>query len=73
MASQSVIAIFDIGKTNKKLLLFDEYYQLVFEAAKNKKIDIALDMIRESAEAKGVLHERAYVFLSSALSLTPLQ
>lgn len=26
-----VIAIFDIGKTNKKLLLFDEQYNLVFE------------------------------------------
>lgn len=26
-----VIAIFDIGKTNKKLLLFDESYQVVFE------------------------------------------
>ena len=31
MESLAVIAIFDIGKTNKKLLLFDEYYQLVFE------------------------------------------
>ena len=27
----SVIAIFDIGKTNKKLLLFDEQYELVHE------------------------------------------
>ena len=27
----SVIAIFDIGKTNKKLFLFDESYQIVFE------------------------------------------
>jgi sugar (pentulose or hexulose) kinase len=26
-----VIAIFDVGKTNKKLFLFDEQYQLVFE------------------------------------------
>ena len=29
----SVIAIFDIGKTNKKLLLFDEQYKLVSETA----------------------------------------
>jgi sugar (pentulose or hexulose) kinase len=29
----SVIAIFDIGKTNKKLLLFDEQYKLVWETA----------------------------------------
>ena len=26
-----VIVIFDIGKTNKKLFLFDESYQVVFE------------------------------------------
>jgi sugar (pentulose or hexulose) kinase len=31
MSTQSVIAIFDIGKTNKKLLLFNERYQLVWE------------------------------------------
>ncbi|MDQ6763897.1 MAG: FGGY family carbohydrate kinase [Bacteroidota bacterium] len=29
-----VIAIFDIGKTNKKLLLFDEEYKLVYEESK---------------------------------------
>lgn len=29
-----VIAIFDIGKTNKKLLLFDETYKLVYEESK---------------------------------------
>lgn len=28
---QPVIAIFDVGKTNKKLFLFDEHYNLVFE------------------------------------------
>lgn len=26
-----VIAVFDIGKTNKKVFLFDEYYQIVYE------------------------------------------
>ena len=31
MNKQNVIAIFDIGKTNKKLLLFDEQYKLVEE------------------------------------------
>ncbi|OIR12913.1 rhamnulokinase [mine drainage metagenome] len=30
----SVIAIFDVGKTNKKLLLFDKEYKLVFEEAR---------------------------------------
>ena len=29
-----VIAIFDIGKTNKKVLLFDEQYQIVFEESR---------------------------------------
>jgi sugar (pentulose or hexulose) kinase len=32
--SLSVIAIFDVGKTNKKLLLFDEQYKLVYEESK---------------------------------------
>jgi len=31
MSKEPVIAIFDIGKTNKKLLLFDEQYKIVFE------------------------------------------
>src|SRR5688572_14636075 len=28
---EPVVAIFDVGKTNKKLFLFDESYQIVFE------------------------------------------
>ena len=32
---QPVIAIFDIGKTNKKLFLFDEEYRIVYEEVKN--------------------------------------
>ncbi len=31
MSTQSVIAIFDIGKTNKKLSLFNEHYTIVWE------------------------------------------
>ena len=31
MSQQNVIAIFDVGKTNKKLFLFDENYKIVFE------------------------------------------
>lgn len=31
MESKNVILIFDIGKTNKKVLLFDESYQVVYE------------------------------------------
>jgi len=31
MSRKNLIAIFDVGKTNKKLFLFDEEYQIVFE------------------------------------------
>jgi len=31
MGKQNVIAIFDVGKTNKKLFLFDEQYKIAFE------------------------------------------
>jgi sugar (pentulose or hexulose) kinase len=31
MSKIPVIAIFDVGKTNKKLFLFDQYYRIVFE------------------------------------------
>ena len=31
MAALDVIAVFDIGKTNKKLLLFDPDYNIVYE------------------------------------------
>jgi sugar (pentulose or hexulose) kinase len=31
MRKKSVIAVFDVGKTNKKLFLFDENYEIVFE------------------------------------------
>ena len=34
MKSVPVILIFDVGKTNKKLLLFDEQYKVVFEESK---------------------------------------
>jgi len=31
MTAKPVIAVFDVGKTNKKLFLFDEHYKIVFE------------------------------------------
>jgi sugar (pentulose or hexulose) kinase len=34
MNSIPVIAIFDVGKTNKKLLLFDEQYKVLYETSK---------------------------------------
>ena len=33
MASIPVIAIFDVGKTNKKLFLCDSQYKIVYEMA----------------------------------------
>lgn len=38
---KKVIAVFDIGKTNKKILLFDENFQIVFE--NSTKFDEILD------------------------------
>ena len=34
MEKKNVIAIFDVGKTNKKLLLFDEQYNVIHEESK---------------------------------------
>ena len=31
MAGKTVIAIFDVGKTNKKLFLFDRHYKIIYE------------------------------------------
>jgi sugar (pentulose or hexulose) kinase len=39
--STSVIAIFDVGKTNKKIILFDEQYRLVYE--KNMQLPETVD------------------------------
>ncbi|HLL44940.1 MAG TPA: FGGY family carbohydrate kinase, partial [Segetibacter sp.] len=41
MSAIPVIAIFDVGKTNKKLFLFDENYKIVFErsARFNETVD----------------------------------
>jgi sugar (pentulose or hexulose) kinase len=41
MNSIPVIAVFDVGKTNKKLFLFDESYNIVFErtARFNETVD----------------------------------
>jgi len=41
MRGEAVILIFDVGKTNKKVLLFDEQYRLVFE--ENKKFEEITD------------------------------
>ncbi len=62
MTRQSVILIFDVGKTNKKILLFDDHYRLVFEDSTRlqeitdedgfpcEDIDALTDWIRTSFE-----------------------
>jgi sugar (pentulose or hexulose) kinase len=35
MAAKSVIVLFDVGKTNKKVFLMDEYYKIVWEQSRS--------------------------------------
>lgn len=63
MAATPVILIFDIGKTNKKLLLFDEKYKIVYEQSKQfeeikdeddfpcENIEALTNWLKESFEA----------------------
>ena len=43
-----VILIFDVGKTNKKLLLFDEHYRIVFE--NSTQLDETIDEDGDACE-----------------------
>ncbi|HEY4287479.1 MAG TPA: FGGY family carbohydrate kinase [Puia sp.] len=64
----NVIAILDIGKTNKKLFLFDEHYKIVWEQCSS--FDATLDEDGESCENLSQLTE--WVFQSLAgLSALP--
>ena len=64
----NVIAILDIGKTNKKLFLFDEHYKIVRE--QSSSFDATLDEDGESCENLAQLTE--WVFQSLAgLSALP--
>ncbi|MBS1602954.1 MAG: carbohydrate kinase [Bacteroidetes bacterium] len=51
----NVIAIFDIGKTNKKLFLFDEHYKIVWE--RSTVCDSVLDEDGEACEDVNALRE----------------
>jgi sugar (pentulose or hexulose) kinase len=53
MNKTNVIAIFDVGKTNKKLLLFDEHYDVVYE--ESKKLEEIKDEDGFSCEDVGEL------------------
>jgi sugar (pentulose or hexulose) kinase len=46
---KDVVAVFDVGKTNKKLFLFDVYYQIVFE--KSAKFLETLDEDNDTCES----------------------
>src|SRR5687767_12141113 len=50
--STPVIAIFDIGKTNKKLFLFDRAYHIVFEQSEHftETVDEDLDACEDVAK-----------------------
>jgi L-fuculokinase len=63
----NVIAILDVGKTNKKLLLFDEQYRIVWE--RSMAFDSATDEDGESCEDLGRLTSwiRESLAMASAL------
>jgi len=48
MSRTPVIAVFDIGKTNKKLLLFDEQYRMVLE--KSQQLEETTDEDGDACE-----------------------
>ncbi len=60
MQKKPVVAILDVGKTNKKLLLFDQAYQLVYEKS---------DRMEETVDEDGFPCEDLASLTSSALEL----
>ncbi len=60
MQKKPVVAILDVGKTNKKLLLFDQSYQLVYEKS---------DRMEETVDEDGFACEDLASLTSSALEL----
>lgn len=60
-----VIAIFDVGKTNKKLFLFDEHYRIVFE--RSARFTETLDEDDEACENLESLRLSVFDSLSEVL------
>lgn len=56
---QPVVAIFDVGKTNKKLFLFNESYQIVFEKSEHlvETVDDDGDPCEDIASLEQFIHE----------------
>ena len=67
MTEIPVIAIFDVGKTNKKLFLFDEHYQIVFE--KSAKFTETVDEDGEDCENLDSLRQSVFNSLNEVLRL----
>jgi sugar (pentulose or hexulose) kinase len=63
----NVIAILDIGKTNKKLFLFDEHYKIVWE--QSSSFDATLDEDGESCEDLSQLTEWVFQSLAGLAAL----
>lgn len=62
-----VIAIFDVGKTNKKLFLFDEHYQIVYE--KSARFLETLDEDGEACENLDSLKLSVFESLNEVLRI----
>lgn len=62
-----VIAIFDVGKTNKKLFLFDEHYQIVYE--KSARFLETLDEDSEACENLDSLKLSVFESLNEVLKI----
>jgi len=58
MSQKPVIAVFDVGKTNKKVFLFDEDYRVVFE----KSAHLAETADQDDFPCENLENLRAYVF-----------
>ncbi len=58
MNKQNVIAIFDVGKTNKKLFLFDENYKIVFE----KSVSLSETVDEDGDNCENLESLRLFIF-----------
>lgn len=67
MQKKPVVAILDVGKTNKKLLLFDQSYQLVYE--KSDRMEETVDEDGFACEDLASLTNSAVELIKSSLHL----
>jgi len=67
MQNKSVVAILDVGKTNKKLLLFDQSYKLVYE--KSERMEETVDEDGFPCEDLASLTSSVAELIGSSLTL----